>query len=192
MRCHPLRFEHDPRDCQRQRRVVGVAVKLDHRNAAHDVVGIEERVDMSAARGRLRELRDGRRIADGRLDRNDAAADILGTEQRRRESADLLRLVGEAEPQNDWPAANGIGEPRVEVELGAQPVERRDIAAVFLEIALRQPLEDVDARRSVRFGEHDVEPDGSRLIAIQQLRSSTGQACRETRANALRAASWAR
>jgi hypothetical protein len=40
---------------------------------------------------------------------------------------------------------------------------------------LRQPLEDVDARRSVRFGEHDVEPDRSRLIAIQQLGRQTGQ-----------------
>ena len=94
---------------------------------------------------------------------------ILGAKQRRRQGADLLRFVGEAEPQDDRPAANRIGEARIEVELGTQPVERRDVAAVVLEIALRQPLENVDARRSVRFGEHDVESDGPRLIAIQQL-----------------------
>ncbi len=130
---------------------------------------------MPAAGGGLLQRSDGGGIADRGQDGDAVATEVLDPENRRRQRADLLRLVGEAEAEYDRLAANGIGEARVEVEFRAQPVQRLGVASVILQVALCQSLEHVDAGRSIRFGKDDVEAHGPHLVALEQLRRQPGE-----------------
>ncbi len=129
-----LGFQNFAGDGERQRGVVSAAVELDHGHAAHDVVGIERRVDVPASGGGLRQRREIRRISDLGKNLDPAMAEILGPKHGWRQCAFFLRLLRETESEHHRFAAQCIRELCVEIEFRAPPGERFRVAPVVLQI----------------------------------------------------------
>ena len=164
------------KDGERQRFVV-LAVELDEqRHAPQHAVAVQERVDVARGRRVLDVDREVPGIALPLVEFGIAAGKAAFGQHRLRQAIDAHRAVLAVEviAEHDRPAFHGRREARIEVERGPQRGVRRLELARILELALREPVEDIDAGARIALGPDHVERHELHVMALEELVDELG------------------